>query len=89
MTLKEFKDNIRKFNVPNELYSLEDGIKANAYILNKNYEKWDFFFLDEKGDRNNFIQFDDSQEAYSYLWSKLENEMKYPPSIPPKSVYGS
>jgi hypothetical protein len=36
------------------LYCIDDGLKSNAYILYKNYLKWEFFYLDEKGNRNDY-----------------------------------
>jgi hypothetical protein len=86
MTQKELEEKIRLSNVPDHFYSLNDGLKSNAYILYKNYAKWEFFYLDERGGRNTFKEFTNDEEAFDFLWTMLEKEMKYPPSIPPKTV---
>ncbi len=88
MTLEKLKENIFNWEVPESLYSINEGLKPNAYIIFENYNKWEFFFLDEKGERMEFTFFRDSEEAYEYLWEKLYKEMQHPPSIPPSSVYG-
>jgi hypothetical protein len=89
MTLEGLKQKLSENNIPTNLYSIDDGLKPNAYILYKNYSQWEFFFLDEKGDRNNFKIFYNEEEAFDYFWNKIEIEIKYPPSTPPKSVYGN
>ncbi len=86
MTPKEFEEKVRTNKVPDELYSLDNGLKPNAFILYKNYAKWEFFYLDERGVRNDFKEFTNGEEALHFLWAMLEKEMKYPPSIRPKSV---
>lgn len=88
MTIEELMQKIVSWNVPESLYSINEGLKPNAYILYENYGKWDFFYLDEKGDRSGYTTFRQVADAYDYLWNKLYTEMKYPPSIPPPSVYG-
>lgn len=87
MTVEELKQNIISWNVPGSLFSINEGLKPNAYVLFENYGKWEFFYLDEKGQRMDYKVFYHSSDAYDYLWKKLYEEMQYPPSIPPPSVY--
>ena len=86
MTLKEFEEKVRVNKVPDRLYSLDHGLKPDAYILYKNYSKCEFFYLDERGNRNSYKEFTNDEDAYEFLWKKLEDEIKYPASTPPKSV---
>jgi hypothetical protein len=88
MTLQELKNNIEVNNIPSFAYSIDGGLTPNAHILYKNYSKWEYFYLDERGGRNGFVEFSNEEAAFEHLWKKLETELKYPPSIPPKSVYG-
>ena len=88
MNLEVLKNMLAKNNVSDSIYSLNEGLKPNAYILNKNYSKWEFFFLDEKGQRNNFHEFINEEDAFEFFWGKIELEIRYPLSIPPSSVYG-
>ena len=87
MKLEELQQNIISWSVPDYLYSINEGLKPNAFVLNENYGKWEFFYLDEKGERIGYTCFIDNEEAYDYLWEKLYKEMQYPPSTPPSSVY--
>lgn len=87
MTLEKLRENIATWKVPESLYSINDGLKPNAYVLLENYDKWEFFYLDEKGSRINYNLFSEKNIAFEYLWNKLFLEMQYPPSIPPESVY--
>lgn len=87
MSIEELKQNIKSWSVPNTLYSINEGLKPNAYILYENYGQWDFFYLNEKGERIDCKTFNSNSDAYNYLWVKLYKEMQYPPSFPPPSVY--
>lgn len=87
MTLDKLKENIIIWEVPESLYSINDGLKPNAYIIFENYGKWEFFFLDEKGKRSGHVFFYNSEDGFDYLWQKLFSEIQYPPSNPPNSVY--
>lgn len=87
MTFEKLKENIVIWKVPATLYSINEGLKPNAYIIFENYGKWEFFFLDEKGERIGHHYFNDSDDAFDYLWKKLFKEIQYPPSIPPYGVY--
>lgn len=86
MSLKELKDRLHLFNIPESSYSINGELKPDAYILFKNYSKWEFFYLDERGGRNDFAQFQNEEDAFDFFWKKIQNELRYPPSVPPKSV---
>jgi hypothetical protein len=75
MTITELKNKLYWANVPERWYSLNDGLKANACILMENYGTWEFFFLDEKGDRHDWKNFSDVESAYDHLWKKMEYQL--------------
>ena len=77
MNLLELKDKLYRNNVPERWYSLNDGLKPDACILYKNYSKWEFFYLDEKGGRHDYKTFDSDEEAYEYLWKKMEYQLEF------------
>lgn len=79
-------NNLEKNQVPKELFSLNEGLKPNAHILTKIYNYWEYFFLDEKGDRYGLRTFSNDELAFDYLWEELLDEIKDLPSIPPPSV---
>lgn len=76
MTLDELKNKLHWGNVPERWYSLDDGLKPGAYILYKNYSKWECFYLDEKGERVDYEIFQDDQSAYDYLWARMEYQLR-------------
>lgn len=76
MNLLELKDKLYWNNVPNHWYSLDEGLKPDACILFKNYSKWEFFYLDEKGERRDHRIFSTAEEAYEYLWKKMKNQLE-------------
>lgn len=76
MDLNELKKRLYKSNVPERWYSIDEGLKPDACILYKNYSKWEFFYLDEKGNRTDYRIFDNDDEAYEYLWKKMEYQLK-------------
>lgn len=44
MTESELRIELRKLNVPEGWYSINEGVKSDTYILNKIYYYWEFFF---------------------------------------------
>lgn len=72
MTLQELKERISENAVPDRRYSLNDGIKIGAYILINNYGTWEYFYLDEKGNREDNRFFSSDSQAFEFLWKKLE-----------------
>ena len=86
MEYNDLIDKINEYNIPSSWYSINQGLKPNAYILFKNYDKWEYFYLDEKGERLGERVFTDPKKAFDFLWNKLLFENSRPPSIPPPSV---
>ena len=86
MTYLELLDKIKENKVPSSLYSINQGLRPNAYVIHENYGIWEFFFLDERGARNNQRAFSSAESAYDYLWERLLFELRYPPSEPPDSI---
>lgn len=75
MDFFELKDKLYWGNVPERWYSLNEGLKPDAYILCKNYFKWESFYLDERGERHDYRIFDNEQDAYDYLWKKMKYQL--------------
>ena len=69
-------DILNKMGVPQSWYSINDRLSSDTYILNKVYDRWEYFYFDEKGRRNGYKTFNCEDEACRYLLKKLENEMK-------------
>jgi hypothetical protein len=87
MSREELMERLAINNVPKSLYSIDDGLKPDAHHLYKNYSVWEYFYLDERGGRNDHRVFHVSSEAFDFLWERIDIEMKYPPSEPPSTVW--
>lgn len=74
MTLSELKKLLTSYNIPERWYSLNEGLKLDAFILHNNYSKWEYFYLDEKGEKHDFILFLNESDALDYLWKKLKRQ---------------
>lgn len=86
MKYQELIDNINSNNIPSDWFSINQGLKPNAFILYKNYDKWEYFYLDEKGNRLDSRIFFEEDLCFDFFWQKLLLEKSYPPSTPPTSV---
>lgn len=75
MNLIELKDKFYWNNVPERWYSLNEELKPDACILYKNYSMWEFFYLDEKGERHDYRTFNNDEEAFEFLWKKMEYQL--------------
>lgn len=76
MKKSDLLDMLKKNQVPESWYSLDDGLKMDAFVIIENYSCWEFFYLDEKGDRQDFHLFSREEEAYDYLWSKIDYDLR-------------
>ena len=76
MSEQEFFQNITKYNVPAQWYSINDGLKPDAYILDKFHDLWEYYYFDEKGQRHDFRIFITDADAYGFLWSQIFDSMK-------------
>lgn len=75
MTLEELKDKLYQYNVPERWYSLDEGLKSDAYIVSKNHSFWEVFYT-ERGEQHDFQVFISEEEAYDYLWKKMESQLR-------------
>lgn len=76
MDLIELKDKLYWNNVPERWYSLDEGLKPGALHLYKNYSKWEYFYLDDRGERTDFRVFYTDEEAYDFLWKMIEQQLE-------------
>jgi hypothetical protein len=80
MDAQELKRKLKNLNIPEDWYSIDGGLKPDAYILENIYGRWVFYYFDEKGNRQNERKFDSERKACLYLFDKILTELKYPPS---------
>ena len=75
MNIQELQKKIEELSVPSHYYSINGNISADTYILNKVYNYWEFFYIDERGGQNNYQRFHDENDACIYFFEVLKNEM--------------
>lgn len=76
MKKEELEKLIYLSNVPERWYRINDGLEPDAYIIFKNYSIWEYFYLDEKGSRNECLFFTNEEDAYDQLWEDLKYLLK-------------
>ena len=76
MDLQELREKLIENNVPGRWYSLNEGLKPDACILFENYWVCEFFYLDEKGNKFDMRVFKNSEEAFEFLWKKMEKQLR-------------
>lgn len=77
MNVEYLVKKLDEIGVPKRYYSINGDLLADTYILNQIYGKWEYFYFDEKGNKNDCKTFDNENDACIYLFGILENEMKY------------
>ena len=73
MTIEKLEDKLNDLGVEKSQYSLSGELNSDAIILNKNYNVWEVFYLDEKGNRNNEKNFDTESEACFYIYKLFKD----------------
>lgn len=76
MSRDELNAKLLANNVPERWYSIDGGLKPDACILYKNYAVWEYFYMDEKGNRVDFEIFHVEAQAYDFLWKKIERQLE-------------
>jgi len=75
MDKMELKNKLNLLGVSSHEYSLDGELVADNIILYNSYHKWEVFYLDERGGRNDEKVFDSENEACEHIY-KLFKESK-------------
>ena len=75
MNKKELQTKLDLLGVTSGAYSLEGELVPDNIILCNSYHKWEVFYLDEGGGRNDEKVFDSENEACEHIY-KLFKESK-------------
>ena len=67
MNKVELKLNYYLLSVDPKQYSLNGDLNADAIILFQNYNKWEVFYPDERGGRNEAKTFESENDACQYV----------------------
>lgn len=77
MNISSLVEKLEELGVPKRYYSINGKLSSDTYILNEVYGKWEYFYFDEKGNKNNVKLFDNENDACLHLYEVLENEMSF------------
>lgn len=78
MNINELLNELNKLKVSEKDYSLTGELKSDAFILNQDYGKWIYFYFDEKGNKEDYHEFETEDMACKYLLEKIKLELSYP-----------
>ena len=73
MNTEELKKELNKLKIPENFYSInEKSWLADAYILQKNYYIWEFYYVDERGGKNDYKTFKTEDDACEYMLEAIK-----------------
>ncbi|MBQ0738833.1 hypothetical protein [Aquimarina celericrescens] len=76
MTKEELKIELSKIGVIESDYSIDEGLKSDAYIIEEYDGLWRFFYYDEKGEESQQSLFKSKEESFKYLVSTFKDQLK-------------
>ena len=74
MDKNELKYKLNKLNVVESFYSLDGQLLPDRIVLFQNYNIWDVFYFDERGNRDNERTFSTENEACNYIYEHFKNQ---------------
>lgn len=74
MNRKELKHKLDKLDIYPEFYSLEGNILPDRIVLYHNYNKWEVFYFDERGNRDNENVFFSETDACNYIYEYFKRQ---------------
>ena len=78
MNLKEIKKIYENSNLKGYFsYSFEGELIPDCTIIYQIYHKWEVFYFDERGNRNNMKLFYSESELCEYLLNEINNNIAF------------
>ena len=71
MSTEEMKTRIEELNIPSRYYSINGNIASDRYIFRQIYTYWECFYIDERGNQNDYHRFGDENDACEYFFRIL------------------
>ncbi|KIO76011.1 hypothetical protein TH53_17480 [Pedobacter lusitanus] len=68
MNREELKQKLEELNVYPGFYSLNGELLPDRIVLNHNYDKWEVFYFDERGNRDSEKTFSSENDACNYIY---------------------
>jgi hypothetical protein len=76
MTQEDLHQKLEQNKIPPSWYSLNEGLKIDAFNIAEVDGAWECFYYSETGEKNNSIIVDDAEKAYHWLWQKVKYQKK-------------
>ncbi|QHI37768.1 hypothetical protein IMCC3317_31500 [Kordia antarctica] len=76
MTKQELKKELSKLGLIDSDYSLNEGLKIDAMILENLDGLWRLFYYDEKGQESSITYHKNESESYEYLLKTFKDQLK-------------
>jgi len=74
MDKKELKLQLEKLKVYPGYYSLDGDIMPDRIVLYQNYHRWEVFYFDERGNRENERVFMSESDACNYILEHFKKQ---------------
>lgn len=78
MNKNKLKYKLDNLNIYRGYYSLEGELLPDRIVLFQNFDIWEVFYFDERGNRNNEKVFTSESEACEYIYNhfKLQKDLE-------------
>lgn len=73
MNKDDLKKELDKLGINSNEYSLSGDIDSDKIVLFQNYDKWEVFYFDERGGRNDEKVFYCEEAACSYIYELFKS----------------
>ena len=77
MNIESLKEELKRLQVPENWYSINGSLQSDRHFLMQNYHRWEYFYFDERGNRDNYKVFMDEGEACEYFLCTIKSELAY------------
>ena len=71
MNLDDLKERLIKMKINPLYYSLNDGLKSDSLILTIYFNKWEVFYMDERGNKHDELIFNNENDACVYIYNRF------------------
>lgn len=72
MNISRLKKKLIELAVNPNYYSLDGSLKADAIVLCNNYGIWNSFYIDERGNKHDELNFPTEKEACEYVYLRFK-----------------
>jgi hypothetical protein len=74
MNRQELKYKLDEIGINTGFYSLFGELLPDRIVLCQNYDKWEVFYFDERGNRNNEIIFHSESDSCNYIYDYFKKQ---------------